>query len=260
MINISMAASWSPIILTSRGNSSVGSSGRASAAHVDERHRPRSFEIARFQIVESEASRSDQVIGLAIEMAAAGKPPPNGCEPVLPTGNAGLRCAAVLGEEQSAAASEHPARFGEDRGGVGHRAERESHDHRIDARALDRQCLSGAAQKLHRSRRHVRTLLSEAQQLRGGIDAKDTLGLVSVKRQIEPGSDTDIEDTAARGLADALPERQHLLLPHDPVEQARKEPTAVKAHGPSPVVVRRSAVAYPCFAPSTEQYGEARSS
>src|SRR5260370_41410821 len=116
----SVIVAASPITWSSAVNSVAGASDRAGAARVDEHHRPRPLEVARFQAIDSEASRSNQVIRLAIEMTAAGKSPPKGREPVLPAGNASLRCAAVLGEEKSAAGSQHPPHLREHHRRVGY--------------------------------------------------------------------------------------------------------------------------------------------
>ena len=50
----------------------------------------------------------------------------------------------------------------------------------------------------------------------------------------QPGPDADVENAAGRRVADTLPERDHLLLAHDLIEQAWKKPAAIEAHLLSP--------------------------
>src|SRR5229473_8122114 len=77
-------------------------------------------------------------------------------------------------------------------------------------------------------------LLSEFQQLRGGIDATNVIGLLPVEGKIQSGPDTDVEHAAAGGFSDPFSERHHLLLLHHKVEHSRKQPCIVKAHLFSP--------------------------
>src|SRR6185437_6134963 len=137
----------------------------AGTAGVDECHGPWPFEIAGFHILDAEARRADQLVRLAIEMAAAGNPTPNGRQPVLPTGNAGLRRAAMLGEEKLAAGPEHPSDLRERRCGIVDGAQREGHDGGIDALVLDRQRFAGGTTQLDQRQRLMRPPLCEIEQL-----------------------------------------------------------------------------------------------
>src|SRR5205823_4263936 len=142
------------------------------AAGKNEGHGPRTLDIAGFQRLDSEAGRSDQIVRLAIQPAAARKLLPDGSEPVLPAGNARLWRTAVLGEQEPAAWTQDPAYLGERRRGILDRAQSEGHDRRVDAVILDRQRLAGAAHKLDGNPCFARALVRESQQLRRWIDAK----------------------------------------------------------------------------------------
>src|SRR5713226_9013687 len=77
-------------------------------------------------------------------------------------------------------------------------------------------------------------LLSEFQQLRGGIDATNVIGLLPVEGKMQSGP--DVEDAAAGGFSDPFSERHHLFLLHHEVEHSRKQPCIVKAHLFSPKI------------------------
>src|SRR5205823_7212562 len=97
-----------------------------------------------------------------------------------------------------------------------------------------------------RSRRLAGALLGEVQQFGRWIDADDTLGSFAIEWQIHSRPDTDVENATTGCAADVLSKGDQLFLTHDPVEQARKKPTAVKAHLLSPVVTNDFIAAVYC--------------
>src|ERR1700680_804135 len=93
-------------------------SRHASATGIDEGHGSRSLQIPSFESIDAKAGRSDQIVRLAIEMAAARYPLPQRREPVLPAGDAGFGGTAVLGEEKLATGFEDATHLRERRCGV----------------------------------------------------------------------------------------------------------------------------------------------
>jgi hypothetical protein len=72
------------------------------ATGVNEPHDARSFEIARFKLVDLKSGGPNEIIWLAVEATAARDSTPKGSESVLPMRAAGVRYPAVFREEKFA--------------------------------------------------------------------------------------------------------------------------------------------------------------
>src|SRR5262245_51945793 len=76
-----------------------GTSVRQCRPFVEERHDPRSRDVAGFQPVEPKARFGKQIVDLAVEMTPARQPQPERIEAILPAGDTRLRRASMLHEQ-----------------------------------------------------------------------------------------------------------------------------------------------------------------
>src|SRR5262249_35327512 len=76
----------------------AGASARQRRPFVEERHDPRSCDVAGFQPVEPKARFGKQIVDLAVEVTPAREPQPERIEAILPAGDTRFRRASMLHE------------------------------------------------------------------------------------------------------------------------------------------------------------------
>src|SRR5437016_13274640 len=103
---------------------------RKSLIHKGHRTRPR--KIRGLDFINREAGTGDQVIDLAIEMAAARESLPNGRQVILPGRYSRVRRASVLKKNKGAVWLQNSSHLAERINCVGNRAQRPCRDHRVN--------------------------------------------------------------------------------------------------------------------------------
>src|SRR5262249_55735929 len=116
----------------------AGASAPQRRPFVEERHDPRSRDVAGFQPVEPKARFGKQIVDLAVEVTPAREPQPEGTEPLLPAGDPRFRRAPMPHEQQPPADLEHATHVHEGSPDLGNAAAGPCHDDRVHAAVRQR--------------------------------------------------------------------------------------------------------------------------
>ena len=125
----------------------------------------------------------------------------------------------VLDENERAARSQHAPHLAQRVCGIGDRAQRPGDDDRVDRRVGERNAIGILVEELHRKRRRRRLRSRHREQLGRRIDAVELRDGARVERQVQSGTDADLEHDAARRRHMRRAQARRLLTRHRKIDE-----------------------------------------
>jgi hypothetical protein len=151
-------------------------------------------ELRPFDVLDVEAGACHRRAGIAVQVAIAGHPAVERCQPLLPAGDASA-ATDVFEEHQLSIRLQDPARFGQNRRRLVHRAEHEGEDSRIEALVGERQLFGASADDLDGHARLGDLRRQPLCHALVGLDRDDATGPLVV-REVGAGPGADLDDVA----------------------------------------------------------------
>ena len=161
----------------------------------------RPVQIARADALQLESRARQELEGGAVQVTATAEATPAGGQAVLPSRHGSLGGAAVLHEEEPAVGAEHATELVQDPGRVGHGAEGERTQGRVEASVFEGQLLRETFDELRRhgeARRPVRDRVLDDLRRDGGRD---------LAVRVDDQEDGERGDQGGRVVATGTPEQ-----------------------------------------------------
>src|SRR5713101_1042798 len=195
------------------------------------RHRTRSWKVIRLQLGDLKSRRRNELIDLAIEVAAAPYFSPYRCEPVLPRHDTRIGGTAMLDKKKTPLRLENPPHLRKSLRRVRNRTQSPGHNDGVDALIGKRQRIFGRLrQEFHLGASCCLLPPCHLLECKGRLHAVHALDLRGIERKVQAGPNANFQNFSASSRNPHLAQTCRVPVLHRQINYVRQHPSRVETH------------------------------